>query len=147
MVDDTTDNWQLNEKDSQKFVDAIRHPPEPNDALKAAAQRYQATDEIVEKVLTLLDGQNWTDEPLSKRDRNLVMMTVQATIAVLQDRVGTDQTIEAQMFRNLATDFQRADIIDLAETHEREPAYRLSRKNRLLVVKALTIAANLQDQS
>lgn len=80
-----SDSWRLNEKDSRKFIDAIEHPPEPNDALKAAAQRYQATNEIVEKVLALLDGQNWTDEPLSKRDRDLVMMTVQATIAVLQE--------------------------------------------------------------
>jgi uncharacterized protein (DUF1778 family) len=35
------DVWVLNRQDSQAFVDALLSPPEPNDALKAAAARYK----------------------------------------------------------------------------------------------------------
>lgn len=34
--------WVLSEKDSAAFVDALLHPPEPNEKLKAAAERYKA---------------------------------------------------------------------------------------------------------
>lgn len=34
-------NWRLNEKDSAAFIDALENPPEPNEALKAAAVRYK----------------------------------------------------------------------------------------------------------
>lgn len=34
--------WVLNRQDSQAFVDTLLNPPEPNDALKAAAARYKA---------------------------------------------------------------------------------------------------------
>ncbi len=33
--------WTLNRRDSKAFVDALLHPPEPNEALKAAATRYK----------------------------------------------------------------------------------------------------------
>ena len=33
--------WVLNAEDSRKFVDAILNAPEPNEALKAAAERYR----------------------------------------------------------------------------------------------------------
>jgi uncharacterized protein (DUF1778 family) len=32
---------RLNREDSAAFVEAVLHPPEPNEALQAAAQRYQ----------------------------------------------------------------------------------------------------------
>ena len=34
--------WVLSERDSAAFVDALLHPPEPNEALKSAAARYKA---------------------------------------------------------------------------------------------------------
>ena len=37
--------WILSKKDSAAFVDALLHPPEPNEALKAAAERYKASIE------------------------------------------------------------------------------------------------------
>lgn len=35
--------WELSEADSAAFIDALLNPPEPNDALRAAAGRYKAT--------------------------------------------------------------------------------------------------------
>ena len=35
------DTWTLNRRDSRSFVDALLTPPEPNEALKAAAARYK----------------------------------------------------------------------------------------------------------
>jgi uncharacterized protein (DUF1778 family) len=32
---------KLSREDSEAFVDALLNPPQPNDALKSAAQRYQ----------------------------------------------------------------------------------------------------------
>jgi uncharacterized protein (DUF1778 family) len=34
--------WTLNRRDSKAFVDALLSPPEPNDALKAAAARHKS---------------------------------------------------------------------------------------------------------
>jgi uncharacterized protein (DUF1778 family) len=34
--------WYLSERDSIVFIQALLNPPEPNDALKAAAARYKA---------------------------------------------------------------------------------------------------------
>ena len=36
------DIWVLNRQDSKAFADAMLDPPEPNDALKAAASLYKA---------------------------------------------------------------------------------------------------------
>jgi uncharacterized protein (DUF1778 family) len=36
------DAWTLNRRDSKAFVDALLCPPEPNEALKAAANRYKS---------------------------------------------------------------------------------------------------------
>jgi uncharacterized protein (DUF1778 family) len=36
------DTWALNRRDSKAFVDALLTPPEPNEALKAAATRYKS---------------------------------------------------------------------------------------------------------
>ena len=36
------DAWTLNRRDSKAFVDALLNPPEPNEALRAAAARYKA---------------------------------------------------------------------------------------------------------
>jgi len=36
------DAWVLNRRDSKAFIDALLNPPEPNEALKAAAARYKA---------------------------------------------------------------------------------------------------------
>jgi uncharacterized protein (DUF1778 family) len=36
------DTWTLNRLDSKAFVDALLTPPEPNEALKAAATRYKS---------------------------------------------------------------------------------------------------------
>lgn len=36
------DTWTLNRRDSKAFVDALLNPPEPNEALKAAAARYKS---------------------------------------------------------------------------------------------------------
>ena len=35
------DTWTLNRRDSRAFVEALLTPPEPNEALKAAATRYK----------------------------------------------------------------------------------------------------------
>jgi uncharacterized protein (DUF1778 family) len=35
------DKWLLNRKDSTAFVGALLNPPEPNEALSAAAERYK----------------------------------------------------------------------------------------------------------
>lgn len=35
------ESLQLGQRDSEAFVDALLNPPEPNEALKAAASRYQ----------------------------------------------------------------------------------------------------------
>lgn len=35
-------DWNLSVEDSRKFIDALLNPPEPNDALKAAAATYKA---------------------------------------------------------------------------------------------------------
>ena len=37
----TDAEWTLSERDSAAFVDALLNPPEPNEALKAAADRYK----------------------------------------------------------------------------------------------------------
>ena len=34
--------WQLSRRDSRAFIDALLDPPEPNEALKAAAARIKA---------------------------------------------------------------------------------------------------------
>lgn len=36
------DTWTLNRRDSKAFVEALLSPPEPNEALKAAAARYKS---------------------------------------------------------------------------------------------------------
>jgi uncharacterized protein (DUF1778 family) len=36
------DAWTLNRRDSKAFIDALLNPPEPNEALKAAAARYKS---------------------------------------------------------------------------------------------------------
>jgi uncharacterized protein (DUF1778 family) len=36
------DTWVLNRRDSKAFVQALLDPPEPNNALKAAAARYKS---------------------------------------------------------------------------------------------------------
>ena len=36
------DTWALNRRGSRAFVDALLQPPEPNEALRAAAGRYKA---------------------------------------------------------------------------------------------------------
>lgn len=35
------ETWILNEADSNAFVEILLNPPEPNTALKAAAERYK----------------------------------------------------------------------------------------------------------
>jgi uncharacterized protein (DUF1778 family) len=41
MYDDHLyDVWRLNPDDSRTFIGSLLNPPEPNDALKAAAARY-----------------------------------------------------------------------------------------------------------
>jgi uncharacterized protein (DUF1778 family) len=42
MTDTPTEPWTLSAEDSRQFVETILDPPEPNDALKAAAERYKA---------------------------------------------------------------------------------------------------------
>jgi uncharacterized protein (DUF1778 family) len=34
------DKWQLNPDDSRALIESLFNPPQPNDALKAAAARY-----------------------------------------------------------------------------------------------------------
>jgi Protein of unknown function (DUF1778) len=41
----------LSEADSAKFVEALENPPEPNEALKAAAERYKTQLEIDDEKL------------------------------------------------------------------------------------------------
>jgi uncharacterized protein (DUF1778 family) len=36
------DAWTMNRRDSKAFMDALLNPPEPNEALKAAAARYRS---------------------------------------------------------------------------------------------------------
>jgi uncharacterized protein (DUF1778 family) len=36
------ETWALNRRDSKAFIDALLNPPEPNEALKAAAARYKS---------------------------------------------------------------------------------------------------------
>lgn len=36
------DAWNLNRRDSKTFIEALLNPPEPNEALKAAAARYKS---------------------------------------------------------------------------------------------------------
>ena len=38
------ETWALNRRDSRAFVEALLNPPEPNEALKAAAARYNARE-------------------------------------------------------------------------------------------------------
>lgn len=42
-VIDQHQKLQLNLEDSEAFINALLNPPEPNEALKAAAQRYKQT--------------------------------------------------------------------------------------------------------
>lgn len=35
------EEWKLNKADSAKFVGALESPPDPNEAMKAAAARYK----------------------------------------------------------------------------------------------------------
>lgn len=37
---EATVSWRLSDADSRKFIDTILNSPEPNDALKSAAERY-----------------------------------------------------------------------------------------------------------
>ena len=36
------DAWTLNRRDSKAFIDSLLNPSEPNEALKAAAERYKS---------------------------------------------------------------------------------------------------------
>ena len=42
MVVQEHETWVLNRRESKKFVDALLNPPDPNEALRAAAARYKA---------------------------------------------------------------------------------------------------------
>ena len=42
MVVQEHETWVLNRRESKTFVDALLNPPDPNEALRAAAARYKA---------------------------------------------------------------------------------------------------------
>lgn len=52
----TAEPWRLSESDSAAFVDTLLNPPEPNDALKAAAARYKTMCDVI---LTTLRAEGW----------------------------------------------------------------------------------------